>query len=157
MQPKLSIDLDELTFALTFHDPYLGSSYRFDLQTGAVIFVSDGVDAEDLPADLDDDARYLRIDAVDSSVSWQIRADFAEQVSDSRLARRLLDALEQRKPFRRFEDALAQSPEAREAWFAFERVALESEARAWCEASGITPVWTGYGARAIGSEGPDKA
>lgn len=150
MQPTLPIDLDELTFALTFHDPYGGSSHWLDTRTGTLIFVSDGADAEDLPADLDDDPRYLRIDAIDSTHSWQIRSDFAEQLADARLARRLAAALEQRKPFRRFRDLLAEHPEQREAWFAFERIALERHARAWCEACGFTPLWTGYGARAIG-------
>lgn len=151
MPTTLPIDLDELTIALTHHDPYTGSSWRFDSRTGALFFVSDGVDEEDLPDDLDDDTRWLDVRAIDSSLTWQIRADFAEQCSDAWLARRLADALDQRKPFRRFKDALYDHPEQREAWFAFERIALERIAREWCEERGITPQWTGFGARSIGA------
>lgn len=149
MPTTLAIDLDELTVALTDHSPY-ESTYWLDMQTGVLIFLNDAVDAEDLPDDLDDETRYLRVEPIDSSLSWRIRADFAEQCGDARLARRLADALEQRKPFRRFRAALHDHPEHSEAWFAFERIALERIAREWCEERGITPQWTGFGARAIG-------
>lgn len=150
MPVTLPIDLDDLTVALTHRDPYTGSHWLFDSRTGALIFVNDGVDPEDLPDDLDDDTRYLRVEAIDSSLSWQIRADFAAQLDDPGLAQRLTAALEQRKPFRRFREVLGDHPRQREAWFAFERVALERHARAWCEERGVTPQWTGFGARAIG-------
>jgi GrpB-like predicted nucleotidyltransferase (UPF0157 family) len=39
-------------------------------------------------------------------------------------------SLQQRKPFRRFKDVLAAHPVQREAWFAFERQAMEAIARA---------------------------
>ena len=154
MPVTLPIDLDELSGALTHHDLSTGSCWWFDLRTGELIFVSDGVDEADLPADLDDDQRWLRVDAIRSSQSWQVRADFAEQLGDAPLARQLADALDQRKPFRRFKDALAEHAQQREAWFAFERIALERIARAWCEERGIAPQWTGFGARALGLARP---
>ena len=59
-------------------------------------------------------------------------ADFADQCGDMRLARALAQALRERKPFRRFKDALAAHTVQREAWFAFERQAMEAIARRWC-------------------------
>lgn len=50
-------------------------------------------------------------------------------------------ALQQRKPFRRFKDVLAAHPPRCEAWFAFERQAMEVIARQWCEAHGTSPRW----------------
>lgn len=38
-------------------------------------------------------------------------------------------------------DALADHPAQREAWFAFERQAMQAIARRWCEDNGITPTW----------------
>jgi hypothetical protein len=67
--------------------------------------------------------------------------DFVDQCDDPRLGRALAQALQQRKPFRRLKDTLAERPAQREAWFAFERQAMETIARRWCEDNGITPTW----------------
>ncbi len=57
--------------------------------------------------------------------------DFVDQCGDAQLGRALGQALGQRKPFRQFKDALAVHPTEREAWFAFERQAMEAIARRW--------------------------
>lgn len=67
--------------------------------------------------------------------------DFVDQCDQVWLARTLGQVLQQRKPFRRFKDSLADHPAQREAWFAFERQAMEAIARLWCEDHGITPTW----------------
>jgi hypothetical protein len=83
----------------------------------------------------------MRIEAIDSSDAFGIMEDFVDQCDDTRLARTLGQALQQRKPFRRFKDTLADHPTQREAWFAFERQAMEAIARRWCADHGITPMW----------------
>jgi hypothetical protein len=139
---QLPIDLEELAWALTWHDDYQGSGHWLNLDTGDVVFVADPDDLGELEADPRDDERFVRIDAIDSSQSFRIMADFVDQLGDRRLAQALTRALEQRKPFRRFKDELAHHPAQREAWFAFEHTALERIARSWCEGCGITPQWT---------------
>jgi hypothetical protein len=67
--------------------------------------------------------------------------DFVDPCDDLRLGRALAQALEQRKPFRRFKDTRAENPVQREAWFAFERQAMEKIARRRCEDHGIAPTW----------------
>ena len=67
--------------------------------------------------------------------------DFVDQCGDDRVARALGQALQQRKPFRRFKDVLAAHPAQRETWFAFERQAMEAIARQWCEEHDISPRW----------------
>jgi len=100
------------------------------------------IDLEELDRDPRDDEGFVRIDAIDSSDSFTIMAAFVDQLGDRRLAQALTWALQQHKPFRRFKDELARHPAQREAWFQFERTALERIARRWCEGFGITPRWT---------------
>lgn len=141
-QQPLLIDLDDLAWGLTWHDDYQGSGHWLNLDTGEVVFVADPLDLGELDADPRDDERFVRIDAIDSSESFRIMEDFIEQLGERRLALSLTRALQQRKPFRRFKDELANHPAQREAWFAFERAALERIARRWCEGCGIAPQWT---------------
>jgi|CXWL01.1.fsa_nt_gi hypothetical protein len=141
----LAIDLDDLIVALTWRDEFLGGSHWLDVETGEVVFVGGEDDIGDLAEDPRDNERFVRVDAIDSPEAFRIMEQFVEQLADTpvnmRLARQLAVALEQRKPFRRFKDALAEVPAQREAWFAFERTALELIARAWCEGFGIAPQW----------------
>jgi Uncharacterised protein family (UPF0158) len=144
----LAIDLDELTWALTSHDDFMGSSHWLNLDTGEVVFVGDPADVGALaetPEDPRDNDRYMRIEAIDSSQSFRIMEDFVVQLADRRLAQTLERALQQRKPFRHFKDELAGHPAQRQDWFAFERSALERIARRWCADCGIEPQWTTRG------------
>lgn len=86
-------------------------------------------------------AEAASIEPIESSEAFRVMEDFVDQCGDDRLARALEQALRQRKPFRRFKDALAAHPAQREAWFAFERQAMEAIARRWCEGHGISPRW----------------
>lgn len=141
-QRPLTIDLDELTWALTWQDDFMGSSHWLNLDTGEVVFVGDPADVGELPEDPRDNDRYMQIEAIDSSQSFCIMEDFTLQLADRRLAQTLERALQQRKPFRRFKDELAGHPAQRQAWFDFERSALERIARRWCAECGIAPQWT---------------
>jgi len=137
----LTIDLEELTWALTSRDPPGESSHLLNLESGAILFLigPDAVDEAD--GDPRDDDRWLFIEPVEPSEAFRVMEDFVDQCSDDRLARALAQALRQHKPFRRFKDVLAAHPAQREAWFAFERQAMEVIARRWCEDHGIAPQW----------------
>lgn len=141
-QRPLAIDLDELAWALTWRDDLMGSSHWLNLDTGEVVFVGDPSDVDELPEDPRDNDRYVLIEAIESSESFHIMEDFIEQLTDRALAQTLERALQQRKPFRRFKDELAGHPAQRQAWFDFERIALERIARRWCAGFGIDPQWT---------------
>jgi Uncharacterised protein family (UPF0158) len=144
-QRPLSIDLDELTWALTWRDDLMGSGHWLNLDSGEVVFIGNPADVGELPEDPRDNDRYLRIEAIDSSESFRIMEDFIEQLADRRLAQALERALQQRKPFRRFKDELASHSAQQQAWFAFERSALERIARRWCAGCGIAPLWAARG------------
>jgi Uncharacterised protein family (UPF0158) len=138
----LAIDLEELIWALNSRDPLGEGSHWLNLESGELLYLC-GFDAED---DAEEDPRdsdhWLRVEPVESSQAFEIMEDFTGQCRDARLARALAQALQQRKPFRRFKDTLAAHPEQRDAWFAFEREAMEVIARRWCEDHGISPRWT---------------
>lgn len=129
----LVIDLDELCWALNSRDPLGQSSHWLNLESGELLFVAEPGTLDEATEDPRNDERWLHIEAIDSSEAFCIMEDFVDQCDDARLARALEQALQQRKPFRRFKDTLADHLAQREAWFAFERQAKEKIARRWCE------------------------
>jgi len=137
----LVIDLDELCWALNSRDPLGQSSHWLNLESGELLFMAEADALDEATEDPRDDERWLCTKAIESSDAFRIMEDFVDQCDDMRLGRALPQALQQRKPFRRFKDTLADHPEQRQAWFAFERQAMEAIARRWCEDNGITPTW----------------
>jgi Uncharacterised protein family (UPF0158) len=135
----LKVKLDDFTSALIFSVEAGDGGWYLDMQTGDIFLDADG--AEDLPEDLADNPRYRLIDPIASHESFQVMEEFVATVEDSRAAKRLTSALEGRKPFRAFKDALFDFPALREAWFAFESDAQRRYADAWCEANDIDPQW----------------
>jgi hypothetical protein len=133
----LTIDLEELIWALNSRDPLGESSHWLNIESGTILSVI-GPDADEDPRDDDD---WLFIEPIESSEAFRVLEDFVDQCGDERLARALGQALQQRKPFRRFKDVLTAHPAQREAWFAFERQAMEAIARRWCEDHGVLPQW----------------
>jgi hypothetical protein len=138
---SLAIDLEELIWALSSRDPFGESSHWLHLESGELLFLAGPDAADEVAEDPRDSDQWLCVEPIESSPAFEIMEDFAEQCGDARLARALRQALQQRKPFRRFKDTLAAHPEQREAWFAFERHAMEVIARQWCEDHGISPRW----------------
>jgi len=137
----LTIDLEELTWALNSRDPLGESRHWLNLESGTILsLIGPNADGE---ADEDprDDDRWLFIEPIESSEAFRVMEDFVDQCGDDRLARALWQALQQRQPLRRFKDLLAAHPAQREAWLAFERQAMEAIARRWCEEHDISPRW----------------
>ena len=137
----LTIDLEELTWALNSRDPLGESSHWLNIESGTILsLVEPDADGEADSEPRDDDC-WLFIEPIESSEAFRVMQEFVDQCGDDRLARTLGQALQQRKPFRRFKDVLAAHPAQREAWFAFERQAIEAIARRWCEEHDISPRW----------------
>jgi Uncharacterised protein family (UPF0158) len=153
---KLRIDRGDLLLAMESHD----SSWYLDRQTGDVILRSDDFDDElDLGDELDDDVepdeyadpgvaealaaisagspRYVAIDPVPSHRGFRIMEDFVATLPDGAVHRELSHALDRRRPFRSFKDALYGFPEVREAWYRSHERRMLEEARGWLEAEGI--------------------
>jgi hypothetical protein len=67
--------------------------------------------------------------------------DFVDSLGDTEAASRLIDALNRRKPFRQFKDALHEYTDLSDVWYAFERQELKRLAEEWCEGNGIKAEW----------------
>jgi len=62
---------------------------------------------------------YYEIEAMDARESFSVMADFAEQVSDTNLRNKLINALNRKKPFREFKFIIDNSGKYRQNWFDF--------------------------------------
>ena len=73
---------------------------------------------------------YAEIEQLESHDSFRIMEEFAETLDDSnRLKDRLYEALNQRKPFRNFKNAVDNSGEYRQKWFDFKNQWLKNWVR----------------------------
>jgi Uncharacterised protein family (UPF0158) len=97
-------------------------------QSGELIFVPNtekhpNMDTEAWEDELDKlDENYLdykQIEAMESSDSFNLMEDFAEEMSDARLQGKLFTALNRKHPFREFKFVIDNSGEYRNAWFEF--------------------------------------
>jgi hypothetical protein len=97
-------------------------------QTGELIFVPD----TDKNMTMETDAwqeeidklhknflAYQEIDAMESRDSFQVMADFAEQLIDKNLKDKLINALSKKNPFREFKFVIDSLGEQRQNWFDF--------------------------------------
>jgi hypothetical protein len=131
----LKINRTDFILALTSNAENWDEAWFLDKETGELWLNNDGID--EVPDDLEDNPRYLLIEAIASHNAFQIMEDFVDELGDSPVAEALQAALNGRKPFRRFKDALLDYPELRDHWFAFEETRLNRLAQAWCEEQGI--------------------
>ena len=139
MGKPLLIDADELIIALEDHSDE--SQYFLDLQTGEVLLLIDESivgPTDDLEMRLEAEPdRFREIDPIPSSASWQVMADFIEQLPDGEVRQMLVRAVGLSHPFRRFKNVLLDYPKIREQWFAFNEKAMLEFAQQWLEDEGI--------------------
>ncbi len=153
---KLKINWSELDTVFE-HSSWEMHNY-LDLETGEVILVTDETARylEDPPSyklpdgqqqaiqvarqvEEDEDGRYLPIPQVESHEGYRVMEDFVATVSDQRAQDQLRQALQGRKPFRRFKDALYDYPAEEKRWFAFSERRLRERMVEWLESEGIQP------------------
>lgn len=135
----LKINRTDFIFALTSDAGNCDEAWFLDTETGELWLNNDGVD--EVPDGLEDNPRYLPIEAMASREKYQIMEDFVDELGDSRAAEALQAALNGRKPFRRFKDVLLDYPQLRDRWFAFEENRLNRLAEAWCDEQGLEVAW----------------
>jgi hypothetical protein len=145
---KVKVDFNDVQMALEGFDSVSGEQVRhfLDIESGEVLVLCrDWEDYEELCERIDAGLadRYLRIDRLDSHESFRTMEDFAHGVVQPGIKHRLLDALSQSKPFRRFKDALHSELSLRDAWFKFRDAAMERHVRNWLRARNIDVEWIG--------------
>jgi hypothetical protein len=128
-----TLDLDEIATALADQTDY-EHCWLINQQTGEIVFWTrdTGIDGHH-PIDLDDlDPDLLGIDPLPSHVWYRDMADFADQISDDHVARRLIRAIQGRGAFRRFKDELHEEyPELLPVWYAFRDNRAKRRAVGW--------------------------
>jgi hypothetical protein len=63
---------------------------------------------------------YIEIDRMSATESFQVMEDFANNIKDNWASRRLLEALESKKPFAHFNHCIHNMPDHhKKAWFSF--------------------------------------
>ncbi|HEY5223556.1 MAG TPA: UPF0158 family protein [Microbacteriaceae bacterium] len=120
------IDLDTLTMVMSNSD---GGYY--DPADGSVIPTFDGELATDEDVDLEE-VDWIAIDPEGSRDAYEDMADFADAITEPRLARRLARALDGSGAFRRFRYEVNDEPEQFGAnWMHFSNARQESRAIEW--------------------------
>ncbi len=97
-------------------------------QNGELIFVPNRERHYDMDTDawqqeldkLDENfTDYKEFQAMESSDSFSVMEDFANQINDTKLQEKLFNALNRKHPFREFKFVIDNSGEHRNAWFDF--------------------------------------
>jgi len=155
---SLPVDLDELAMALTSH--FLEGGYYFDLQTGEILFLPQGLEdyagaseselamafdfgTPEMLADalrvVHNPQRFVLIEPLPSWETYNLMEEFISMLAPGRLRDALKRAISGRKLFRRFKDVLNDYPKERQAWFDFQNEQQRQWARDWLLARGIRP------------------
>jgi hypothetical protein len=127
----VTIHADELIMALENHSYEM--QFYLDRQTGEVLPVFEGNDQSDedrerIEADPD---RFVFIDAIPSSVAWEVMETFVESLQPGQPRRRLEHAIRARHPFRTFKDEVSAYPNLLGAWYRFHDQEWLKMAREW--------------------------
>jgi hypothetical protein len=133
----LTVDLDELATIIE-GDPLQGGG-RIDLRSGEIWHGSAYDDAQEDDEGLDDEERWLWVDA-SSREGWLDMEAFAGTVEDSALAARIEQAIAGRGAFRRFRAVLDEHPEEMTRFHLFAEERRRGRARRWLAEHGIRPV-----------------
>lgn len=130
-----NINVDELIVAMEDQN----ATWYFDRQKGELVFDHSDLDDEmrhmmGLDQLEQTPERFVEVERVHSSESFRIMQDFVETVEDEKIVEALATALEKRRPFRQFKDALHNYPDELTRWYAYHEMRLKEIAEAWLEA-----------------------
>jgi hypothetical protein len=113
---KIKLFLDPILYYMEDASGFASSHY-IDLLKGEV--VSPDMDDTISYEDLDNEDRYLAIDPITSHEGYDIMQDFAASVESDEIRNHLFGALEGKKPFRNFKDALAHYPDQEQRFYEY--------------------------------------
>lgn len=143
MARRVDIDWGQLEDVFTFQP--VGAQAFLDLQTGKVISWTDDtmdtVELEGIADEIEQDPdRYVEVVVPESSETFEWMVEFVRGLDQGAPREALERALQGRKPFRAFKDALQGAPDARERWFEFELARQRQALREWVAAEDLEPV-----------------
>ena len=138
----LKIGLDELYDAMENNSYEV--EYYLDLETGEILFVSEGMDDEEtgkLKIQIGEElGRYELIPKAESYEGYRDMQAFIATVEDDHLSELLEVAINGKGAFRRFKDVLLNYPEERERWFQFKDDRMKERALEWLDDIDVTLV-----------------
>ncbi len=144
---RIVVALEEIAMAMEDQNNDIESHYYLDIETGEVEFYTsetfntweenDPTEIDSLPDWQRDEVvrvkeiqenedRYVAIPRLESSVGFRFMEDFVNEVKGEKVADKLIRALRQNKPFRRFKDAL-EDVDLLDRWFQFKNRKLRKE------------------------------
>ena len=151
MKRKIHIDWEEVSLAFEMHFDEVYP--MLDLDTGKVRhhYGEFGHGGEDDPTRIEEDEidrapeSYASIERPESHEAFRWMEGFAASQTDEQVREKLLDALDRRRPFRRFKDALGDFPDLYEDWYAFEAERLYEHIARWAQSLPVEilnpPAW----------------
>jgi yecA family protein len=140
----LPVRLLDLATALEDHDRE-STTYYFDSQSGEVVFLTEDGKGSDKRWDIISNSRdrFIDIEPMDSGQRHRIRQDFVATLPSTLVQEKLKWALENAKPFRRFQDTVAEDQALRKRWLEFHHEAMQQIALEWLTDRHIDPVAPG--------------
>jgi yecA family protein len=140
----LPVRLLDLATALEDHDRE-STTYYFDSHSGEIVFLTEDGKGSDKRWDIISNSRdrFIDIEPMDSRQRHEIRRDFVATLPSTPLQEKLKWSLENGKPFRRFQDTVAEDQALRKSWFEFHHRAMQKIVLEWLAEHHIEPVAPG--------------
>lgn len=134
----MPVDFQGLLETLEFADMSESGENRVVLsrQTGQVFLYSEDGDLDELPADADDQEKYIDVpNKKELDLGKQLRLKFAREVLPDDYDE-VRDIFSRRGAYGNFR-ALVERRRVLQVWYDFEKQETESALRAWCEVNSI--------------------
>jgi len=126
-----AINMEDLTMALEFRFTDYVAFWWIDPETGVIdLWSEDAADEDGLGEDYVDGRGGIRIDPIESYEGYADMEDFIAGLRDPRARERLQRAINGRGPFRRFKDAIWNSPLETE-WYEYHDAVMKRRAIKW--------------------------
>ena len=119
---KIKLFLDPILYYMEDSSGFASSHY-IDLTSGEI--VSPDIDDEISYEDVEKENRYFRIEPVTSHEVYEIMQAFAESEESDEIRSHLYDALDRKKPFMNFKDALTEYPDAEKRFYEYKNSSLK--------------------------------
>ncbi len=137
---RIRATFDEIESAFYFCN--FENLYFLDLNTGEIVLSSEINPDSKLEVAIDTEPnRFIRIPLQNSQETYDLMKSFIHEIGEHQgvvaVAENLARAIKQRKPFRKFKDALKAYPKIEERWFAFERSVIKEKICAWLRAHNL--------------------
>ena len=119
---KIKLFLDPILYYMEDSSGF-ASSYYINLTSGEI--VSPDTDDDVTDEDVEKEDRYFRIEPVTSHEVYEIMQAFAESEESDEIRVHLYDALDGKKPFMNFKDALTEYPDTEKKFYTYKNNSLK--------------------------------